>query len=162
MSSAILHFDGAKFVSRGYFEKLQPRRVPTRGDILFSAVGATLGIPAVVETDEPFCFQRHIAILKLNQAQVVPKFVWHMLQATSVFRAAWKATTGSAQPTIPLRGIRGLSIPVPPIEVQIDAVARLERVRAASGSVEDDDQLVITGLRSLLPAVLDKAFRGEM
>jgi type I restriction enzyme S subunit len=64
VSTGRLHFDHCKRVSQDYFQTLKPQRLPKRGDILYSAVGATLGISAVVDTDEPFCFQRHVAILK--------------------------------------------------------------------------------------------------
>ena len=62
VSSARLHFENSKRVSSDYFKTLKPQRLPERGDILYSAVGATLGVPAVVNTNEPFCFQRHVAI----------------------------------------------------------------------------------------------------
>lgn len=58
---------GAKHVAPDYFARLKAQRKPTRGDILFTAVGATLGIPAIVNTDDPFCFQRHVAIMKLKR-----------------------------------------------------------------------------------------------
>ena len=47
VSSGYLHFNGSKYVSEQYFESLKPQRLPERGDILYSAVGATLGIPAL-------------------------------------------------------------------------------------------------------------------
>ena len=46
VSSGRLHFQNSKRVSQDYFKTLKPHRLPERGDILYSAVGATLGIPA--------------------------------------------------------------------------------------------------------------------
>jgi len=101
-----LHFENSKRVSHEYFKTLKLHRVPERGDILYSAVGATLGIPVVVDTDEPFCFQRHVAILKPDRKRVDSQFVWYMLRSRTAFEKAWASTTGSAQPTVPLRAIR--------------------------------------------------------
>lgn len=80
VSSGRLHFENSKRVSKDYFNTLSSQRVPSKGDILYSAVGATLGIPAIVNTNEPFCFQRHVAILKLNPQRADSQFVWHMLE----------------------------------------------------------------------------------
>src|SRR5713226_5206166 len=52
VSSGRLHPHGSKRVSEDYFDRLSPQRVPKPGDILYSAVGATLGIPAVVDVDD--------------------------------------------------------------------------------------------------------------
>jgi type I restriction enzyme S subunit len=162
VSSGRLHFESCKRVNRDYFQSLQPARVPRKGDVLYSAVGATLGIPAVVDTDDQFCFQRHIAILKPDHARVSARFVWHMLRSESVFRRAWESTTGSAQPTIPLRGIRSLLVPVPPREKQAHVVARLDALQAKLDELAECQSQARAGIRALLPAILARAFRGEL
>jgi type I restriction enzyme, S subunit len=162
VSSGRLHFDRAKQVDTGYFQALSPNRVPRRGDILYSAVGATLGIPVVVDTDDDFCFQRHIAILKLDKAKLEPQFVWHMLTARTVFAQAWRSTTGSAQPTIPLRAIRALQIPIPLLTEQRRIVAELDALQAKIDAVKRLQAATAAELDALLPAILDRAFKGEL
>src|SRR5688500_4798805 len=61
VSSGFLHFRNCKYVEPEYYAKIRPQRKAQIGDILYSAVGATLGIPAIVDQVEEFCFQRHIA-----------------------------------------------------------------------------------------------------
>jgi len=63
VSSGFLHFNGCKYVDPEYFASIIPHRKPQKDDILYSAVGATLGIPAIVNSNEEFCFQRHIALI---------------------------------------------------------------------------------------------------
>jgi type I restriction enzyme S subunit len=162
VSSGRLHFDNSKRVSPEYFGTLKSHRLPERGDILYSAVGATLGIPAVVDRDEPFCFQRHIAILKPDRQSVDSKFIWHMLGSRTVFEKAWASTTGSAQPTIPLRAIRGLPIPVPPLPEQRRIVAELDALQAEVDALKRLQAETATELDALLPAILDRAFKGEL
>lgn len=162
VSSARLHFDGAKRVTAEYFQGLRPPRIPTRGDVLFSAVGATLGIPAVVDTDANFCFQRHIAILKPLRDEVSPHFLWNMLMSQTCFDAAWKSTTGSAQPTIPLHAIRALPIPKAPLVEQLRVVAELEELQVEVDSLERGQAQVRSELDALLPAILDRAFAGAL
>jgi type I restriction enzyme S subunit len=162
VSSGRLHFENSKRVSPEYFGTLKSQRLPERGDILYSAVGATLGIPAVVDCDEPFCFQRHIAILKPDRQSADSKFIWHMLGSRTVFEKAWASTTGSAQPTIPLRAIRGLPIPVPPLPEQRRIVAGLDALQAEVDALKRLQGETAAELDALLPAILDKAFKGEL
>lgn len=162
VSSGRLHFESCKRVNRDYFQSLQPARIPKKEDVLYSAVGATLGIPAVVDTDDQFCFQRHIAILKPDRARVSARFIWHMLRSESVFRRAWESTTGSAQPTIPLRGIRSLLVPIPPREEQARVVARLDALQVRLDELAERQSQARAGIQALLPAILDRAFRGEL
>lgn len=162
VSSGRLHFGNSKWVSPDYFKTLKSHRLPERGDILYSAVGATLGIPAIVETDEPFCFQRHIAILKPDRKKVDSRFVWHMLGSRTASEAAWGSTTGSAQPTVPLRAIRLLPIPVPPLPEQRRLVAELDALQTKVDALKRLQAETTQELEALLPAILDRAFKGEL
>jgi len=162
VSTGHLHFDNSKRVDERYFKALRPQRVPLRGDILYSAVGATLGIPAVVDTDEPFCFQRHVAILKPNRDLVDSQFAWHMLRSRAVFDRAWASTTGSAQPTVPLRAIRQLLIPVPPLADQRRIAPQLAALESEVDDLKRLQALSATELAALLPAFLDRAFKGQL
>jgi type I restriction enzyme S subunit len=162
VSSGRVHFSGCKHVTQEYYSALKPHRVPRPGDILYSAVGATLGVPAIVENAEAFCFQRHIAILKPKLDVVTSRYLWHMLRSQVVFEKAWGSTTGTAQPTIPLRAIRNLEVPAPPIAAQGQIVKELDnklsqieslRVLQLDSSAEVD---------ALMPSILSKAFRGEL
>jgi restriction endonuclease S subunit len=122
------------------------------------AVGATLGIPAIVDTDEPFCFQRHVAILKPDHERIQSRFLWHMLRSRTVFEKAWASTTGSAQPTVPLRAIRELPIPIPPIPEQ----RRMDALQAEVGALKRLQAETAAELDARLPAILDHAFKGEL
>ncbi|MDD2736660.1 MAG: restriction endonuclease subunit S [Desulfuromonadaceae bacterium] len=162
VSSGKLHFNNSKKVSETYFNSLKPHRVPARGDILYSAVGATLGIATVVDTDEPFCFQRHIAILKPNRKIVESRYVWHMLNSQTVFEKTWSSTTGTAQPTVPLRAIRELPLPLPTISEQRHIVSYLDDLLAKIFELKHLQAETAAELDAMLPSILDKAFKGEL
>jgi type I restriction enzyme S subunit len=162
VSTGKLHFRDCKFVAEHYFKDLSPLRKPCRGDVLYSAVGATLGIPVVVDSDAEFCFQRHIAILKPDRTKVLSDYMRHMLRSATVFDKAWQSTTGTAQPTIPLRGIRALQIPIPPLPEQRRIVAYLDNLQAKMDCVKALQAQTQAELDALLPSILDKAFKGEL
>ncbi|MDE2110258.1 MAG: restriction endonuclease subunit S [Alphaproteobacteria bacterium] len=162
VSTGRLHFNGVKYVTAQYFQGLSATRVPRRDDLLYSAVGATLGIPAVVDVDDDFCFQRHVAILKPDHAKILSRFLWHMLKSQTVFDKAWASTTGSAQPTIPLRAIRELPIPMPPLDRQKQVVAELDALQAKVDAVRALQTETAVELDAMVPAILDKAFKGGL
>ena len=63
VSSGQLSFENTRFVSEEYFSQLPETRKPRNGDLLFTVTGS-YGIPVLVDTDDKFCFQRHIAIVR--------------------------------------------------------------------------------------------------
>jgi type I restriction enzyme S subunit len=162
VSSGVLHFNNSKMVTEDYFRELKPHRVPERGDILYSAVGATLGIPAVVDNDEPFCFQRHVAILKPNRERLDSKYIWHMLSSQTAFKKAWASTTGTAQPTVPLRAIKEIPFPIPALSEQRRVVVYLDDLQTKVDSLKRLQAQTAAELDAMLPSILDKAFRGEL
>jgi len=85
-----------------------------------------------------------------------------MLNSRTVYAQTWKSTTGSAQPTIPLKGIRALPIPAAPIQEQRCIVAELDALQAEVDALKRHQAETAAELDALLPAILDRAFRGEL
>jgi type I restriction enzyme S subunit len=162
VSSGRLHFRGSTHVSHDYYQSLPHHRRPRIGDVLYSAVGATLGVAAVVDTVEPFCFQRHVALIRPSHAVLDARFAWHMLRSGILHRLAWASTTGSAQPTVPLRAIRTFPLPVPPLSEQQQVAEGLDLQLDRIGDMVQLQTDVATELDALLPSILDKAFKGEL
>jgi type I restriction enzyme S subunit len=98
-------------------------------------VGATYGRPALVESDRPFCVQRHIAILKPPQSVEV-RFLMAVLQSPLAYDQASASTTGTAQPTIPLGSLRNFAAPLPPLAEQRRIVAKVEQLMALVDALE--------------------------
>lgn len=130
-----LDFEGSRFVPDSYYQGLADFRRPIRGDILYTVVGATYGRPALVETDRPFCVQRHIAILKPSQSIDVG-FLMTVLRSPLAYDQATASTTGTAQPTIPLGSLRNFAAPLPPLAEQRRIVAKVEQLMALVDALE--------------------------
>ena len=162
VSSGRLHFNGCKYVTPEYFGTVTTSRHARRGDLLYSAVGATLGIPAVVDSDEDFCFQRHVAIIKPDRSRLDSRYLWYMLRSGTLFRKAWASITGTAQPTVPLRAIRVLPLPVPPMSEQKRIVVHLDKLQTKIETVKSHQEESWGELGTMLPAILNRAFQGEL
>ena len=64
-----IHYDAEKFISEETYSELIQRTPIEIGDILLSTVGS-YGHPAIVKSDKPFCFQRHIAYLMRTRSSL--------------------------------------------------------------------------------------------
>jgi type I restriction enzyme S subunit len=161
ISSGKLDFSDTRFVPEEYYRQIKPNRIPRPNEILYSVVGATIGIPVLVNTDRLFCFSRHIALLKPS-SKVLPRFLWLLMASPQTLREAWKRTTGSAQPTLALKPLRELPIKLPPLAEQTRIVAEVERRLSV---VEELEAVVSANLRRatrLRQSILQKAFTGEL
>lgn len=129
LTNGYLDFERSRSVEPSYFAALAPYRKPAVGDLLYTVVGATYGRPVLVETDRPFCVQRHIAILKRSEF-LCAKFALYLLKSPLVYDQASANTTGTAQPTIPLKPLRNLLVPLPPLAEQHRIVAKVTELLA--------------------------------
>lgn len=150
-----------RFVSSKYYKNLKEIRKAVRGDVLFSVTGS-IAIPALVDFDDPFVFQRHIAILKPNQEKVLSKYLYYLLDSQSVKFQANEVATGTAQLTIPLRGLRSFQVFLPPISVQENIVRSLEAYFSKLSNMGELINQSAVNVDRLELSILHKAFRGYM
>ena len=118
-----------RFVPQSYFDGLHPARRAQTGDVLYSVTGS-FGIPASVESDTPFVFQRHIALLRPEPEICDSKWLAYLLAAPQIFEQSTAIATGTAQLTVPLTGLRNLKVPVTTLSEQRRIVAKLDALTA--------------------------------
>jgi len=134
LSRRKLDFTSTRYVPDTYFDSLDELRVPRQGDLLYTVVGS-YGIPLVVDTEQPFCVQRHVAILKPLPSTDVA-FLRRLMESDFVYQQAQGAATGIAQPTVGLGMLRNFVVPVPPLEEQKRIVARVDQLMARIDDLE--------------------------
>ena len=115
-------------MSREYYDALQPFRKPRASDILYTLVGS-FGIPVEVLSDDEFCVQRHIGILRPSKEIYTP-FLARFMESRFCFQQAEACATGIAQKTVPLSGLRTIVVPLPPVAEQRRIVAKVDGLMA--------------------------------
>lgn len=120
-----IDFSKTFFVSEEYYNNLKEYRRPRQGDILYTVTGS-YGISVLVDFDEPFCFQRHIGLIR-PASTIDTKYLYFYLQSSNAMEQAHKAATGVAQKTVSLSSLRNYLIPLPDIETQRAIVAEIEQ-----------------------------------
>ena len=156
ISTGSIDFTNCRLVPIEYFQALQAYRTPRRGDILYTVVGATYGRPVLVETDRPFCVQRHIAILK-PPPSANRRFLALMLGSPYIYEQATRGITGTAQPTVALGPLRQFLVPVPPMCEQHRIVAKVDALMALCDRLEASLTTGNDTRRHLLDALLAEA-----
>ncbi|TDK89632.1 restriction endonuclease subunit S [Mycolicibacterium mucogenicum] len=158
ITSGEIDFATKKFISEETWHELTRRSPIEVGDVLYSTVGVTYGIPAVVRTQQQFAFQRHIAHIKPDPAIFHPDFLATLLASPLVKRQADRVARGAAQPTVNLADIKNFEVPIPPYAQQEEFVKRLTAIRLVlKKSAAATDFLI-----ELLASLRSRAFRGEL
>ena len=124
VSSGTIDFANTRYVPQDYFEALSAERIAERGDILFTVTGS-YGIPIKVNCDKAFCFQRHIALLKLL---IDWDYLFFALKSPAIKLQCDAIATGTAQKTVGLKSLRRIILPLPPLAEQKRIVAKLEEI----------------------------------
>ncbi|WP_325939809.1 restriction endonuclease subunit S [Franconibacter daqui] len=151
----------SRWVPESYYESLKEIRKPFQNDILYTVTGS-YGIPVIVNTTKPFCFQRHIAIIKPNSTFIDYKFLAFYLESPQIFKHASDVATGTAQKTVSLSSLRSFELSVPSLEEQHEIVRRVEQLFAYADTIEKQVNSALTRVNSLTQSILAKAFRGEL
>ena len=113
------------FVPQKYYDALDSKRKPQIGDTIYSVVG-TFGKPVYIKDNNPFVFQRHIAILRPDASLLNPLFLYYTLLSPQFYRKADIMAIGAVQRTISLTSLRNATVQIPPLKVQKEIATALK------------------------------------
>lgn len=91
---------------------------PANGDLLITAVGATLGIPYFVGNEQFYFKDGNLIWLSNFKEKLNSKFLYYWIDSLFGTQTLWNRTIGSAQPALTIDSIKKLSIPVPSKAIQ--------------------------------------------
>jgi type I restriction enzyme S subunit len=155
-----IDFRETKYVPRSYYNAIQDNRKPVKGDILYT-VTASFGIQCLIDFEREFCFQIHIALIRLEN-MILEKFIFYFLQSNLAFKQALNVATGTAQKTVSLSGLRMFKIPIAPFNEQIKIVDEIEKYFSVINLFEITIQSSLAKAEILRQSILKKAFSGHL
>lgn len=159
VNTGYLSFEDTRFVPQDYYDSLTDTRKPEKGDVLYTLVGS-YGIPVVVNTDAPFCFQRHMALLKPKSINTF--FLWYLLQTQEMYQKASILAKGVAQLTVPIKGLRLMEFNCPTEEEQVEIVNVLNELFDKENLAKYNAEHIIEQIELMKKSILARAFRGEL
>lgn len=128
ISSGVMDFSNVKYITQEEHQKLISRCKPEMNDVLLCRIG-TLGKAIKICTDKEFSIFVSLGLLKLIEADVAD-YIVHVINSGYGYR--WiddnKVGGGTHTNKINLDTLRGMPIPVPPLEEQHRIVAKIEEI----------------------------------
>ena len=129
-----INFVDTFFVPQSYYDNLKDERKARQGDVLYTVTGS-YGIPVIVVESKPFCFQRHIALLRPNNDFLMSQYLCYWALMDSVKQMADDVATGIAQKTVGLSSLRKFMIAVPPLSLQQEFAQKIEVIESMKAKV---------------------------
>ena len=142
----------------------RPKLEVKAGDVLFTRKNTyeLVAACALVMTTRPrlmlsdLIFRLRIA----TGAGIIPEFLWALLVSPSMRKQVQRLASGSAgsMPNISKQRLKGVSIPIPPIDLQREFAARVAEIRALEARQAESRRR----LDDLFQSLLHRAFQGEL
>jgi len=149
------------YISPEDHELYSQRYKPERGDILLVKLGATTGVPAIVETDTDFNIWVPLAAIRLRR-DIHPRFIFHVLRSNNL-RVAYELNwTYGTQQTLGLGTISNLPMPVPPKDERKEIVNYLDSILPGFDSLEAESERAIELLQERRTALISAAVTGKI
>ena len=108
------------FISNDKYEEIKCKfGIPHKGDLLLTAIGATLGIPFVIKNNLPFYFKDGNLIWFKNFNDLLDSsFLYTWMCSSFGYQSMQNIAIGSAQKALTISALKDLSLIVPPIDIQ--------------------------------------------
>ena len=137
--------------------------MPQGGDLLLVITGATVGRVSVFgEEQEPGFVSQHVAICRLPSGEVNPQFALWGLRAPNGQTQLLGQQYGQGKPGLNLSNIRSLRLPFPPLHEQQKIVEALDALQSQVDGLKRLYSESSAELGAMLPAILARAFEGEL
>jgi type I restriction enzyme S subunit len=128
------------------------------GTVAIAITGATIGVTGILGFD--CCFPDSIVGIQARPELTTPEFIY--LAVEHAKKTALAEATQTTQPNINLGNLQRLKVRVPPLDEQRRTVAELDALQSQVDSLKRLQAETATELDALLPAILDRAFKGHL
>lgn len=165
MSNGFLSLENTKFISEEEHKELFARCNPEKGDLILSKVGTT-GVPAIVDTTEPFSLFVSVALLKFDCECIDVEFLYYMLMSPLVQAQATENTRGVGNKNWVLDAIASTMVVLPPLSEQKRIVKKIKEllpyVDRYAASYEKLEQLNAKFPEDMKKSILQYAIQGKL
>ena len=143
-------------------EKIEESDKLQEGDILFARTGATVGKTLIFKEDYGCCvFAGYLIRYRPKKEVVLPFYLHYVTHSKSYFDWVKKSQKAAAQPNISAKLYNAFQIPLPPLSVQKEIVARLDKLSENVKRLEANYKQIIAYCDELKKSILKKTFEGE-
>ncbi len=139
------------------------RKLIKAGDVIFATTRPYLKNVAIVPEwlNNQVC-STGFAVLRAIPEKTIPKWIFYYLISDFAIEGIKPLMRGANYPAITDRDLFNFKIPLPPLEEQKRIVAYLDRISERAQKLVKLYEEREKELEQLFPAILDRAFRGEV
>ncbi len=150
--------DKYKFISVEFHKKLTTKNKPTKGDVLYSRVGAKYGEAGVVEHDFEFSVYVSLTLIRPKKNYLESYFLKNYLNSTVIKDLAKKSISSSGVPNLNVKDVREFPILIPPLPEQKRRVSILDRAFAEIDTAKANAEQNLKNAKELFESVLNGEF----
>jgi len=139
-----------------------PRSQLSPGDVVMTFIGAKIGDATYIRSGYP---RLHLGpnVAKLTpRSQISHLYLVKVLQSPILYHQIEEITKSTAQPSLSMKTIRTLELPVPASNEQHRIVTYLDALQSKIDALKRHQAETAAELDALMPSILDRAFRGEL
>ena len=123
-----LKLKDCKYVSEEDFAIMTKKNKAQKGDVLYTKVGATYGIPALVDTEVEFALYVSVCLIKPNHNLINSVFLCEMMRLPFIKEQANKRIKGIGVPDLHLNQIKEFDVILPPLSLQQQFAKKIEAI----------------------------------
>lgn len=143
-------------------EKIEESDKLQEGDILFARTGATVGKTLIFKEDYGCCvFAGYLIRYRPKKEVVLPFYLHYVTHSKYYFDWVKKSQKAAAQPNISAKLYNAFQIPLPPLSVQKEIVARLDKLSENVKRLEANYKQITADCDELKKSILKKTFEGD-
>jgi type I restriction enzyme, S subunit len=142
------------------FKRIRKRCDPSIGDVLLSCSGS-VGRVAIVDQDDCYVMVRSVAMIRPRK-ELLSTYLMYGLRSPNLQSQISKKSKATAQANIFLGAIKSLVLPLPTLKEQQEIICRVDKLFAFADRLESRYQTARAKCDQLTPALLEKAFQGEL
>ena len=144
------------------YRRRTARGEPRAGDIVLVREGGGTGKCAAVQPSQRFSLGQRVMLLRPDARRILAEYLLHQLLSPQVQKDQIEPLSkGSASPHLNIAALRRFSLVLPALREQHRIVAKLDALQAVVDTARQLQAEAAAELDTLLPLVLDRAFRGE-
>jgi type I restriction enzyme S subunit len=149
------------YIETSKYEEISSRfQIPTKGDVLLSAVG-TIGVSYVIRDNKPFYFKDGNLMWFRNFKNLNSFYLSYAL--THFIRNGKDASvSGSAYNALTIETMKAFELPIPSLDIQTEIVKEIESRLSVCDKIEESIEQGLQQAEALRQSILKKAFEGKL
>jgi type I restriction enzyme S subunit len=148
-------------VTEGDFNVWNRREVPQGGDIVLTRE-APVGYACRIPEGTIACLTQRLMLLRVEDEAILPELLLHYLNSSIFLDQVLEHSRGLTTPHIRVQDAPNFLLPLPPLRQQSRIVSALDKLKTKADAVARLQLESAEEEEAVLPAILDKAFRGEL